>query len=165
MTIGMDHDPNDEPAEENEEPIGYGSPPKHTRWPKGFCPNPAGRPRDARGRKPIIARIANEEVIIKDEGKEKRARRADVVLMAVRNATANGNPKAQVLYDKLLNEAREEESPAPKGVFITGEKLSCEEWEAEFGYLGGGPPPPPKAIRMEHVLHLLQPNSRLRREE
>jgi hypothetical protein len=158
----MDHDPNDRPDpndeldENDEEPIGYGNPPKHTRWAKGFCPNWAGRPPNARGRKPILARIANEEVILKTAGNQQKVRRADVVLMAVRNATANGDPKAQLLYDKLLNEVRDEEPPGPKGVLFTGERLTSEEWEAEFGHIGGGPPPLPKAIRMEHVRHLLQ---------
>lgn len=27
------------------QPVGYGKPPYETRWPKGYCPNPAGRPR------------------------------------------------------------------------------------------------------------------------
>ena len=64
--------------------------------------------------------------------------------MALRNATANGNPAAQRLYDALLNEVREDddEPPIAKGVLIVGEKLTEEEWMSEVGALAGRPPPP-----------------------
>jgi hypothetical protein len=69
---------------------------------------------------------------VKVGGKVQKMTRAEVVLMAVRNAMANGNPLAQQLCDKLLNEVREEGAPVRKGVLIIGEKLSAEEWTAEF---------------------------------
>src|SRR5687768_14484297 len=104
----MDHDPDPElGTQSDEERVGYGNPHKHTRWRPGYCHNPAGRPRKAKGKRPILERIASELVEVKVGSRIQKMTRAKVVLMAVRNATANGNPAAQKLYDKLLNEVRE----------------------------------------------------------
>jgi hypothetical protein len=106
-------DPQSEPDDSSEpqrpeERIGYGCPPKHTRWQPGYCPNPAGRPRQSKGRRPILERIANELVEAKVGGRVRLVSRAELVLMAVRNAMANGHPGAHKLADKLLHEEREE---------------------------------------------------------
>jgi hypothetical protein len=75
----------------------------------------------------------------------------------VRSSTANGDPRAQRLFDKLLNETMPDEQLIPKAVLILGEKLSIEEWAVEYGHLGGYmPPPPPKPIQMAQVAHLLR---------
>lgn len=155
----MDHgpDPSDDAAHEGgDERVGYKNPPKHTRWPKGHCPNPRGRPPKAQGRKAILERVANEKCEVKVGGQVQTRTKVEVVLLAVRNATANGNPAAQSLFNKLLAETREEGPPIPKGVLITREKLTHEEWLVEYGYLGRlGPPPPPKLIQLIDCRHLL----------
>ena len=153
-----DLDPSEEPADlRNEEKVGYANPPKDTRWRKGHCPNPRGRPRNAKGRRAILERVANELCDVKVGNVIKKMTRAEVVLMAVRNATANGNPAAQRLFDKLLGQTREDGPPITKGVLITGEKLTADEWEAEFGHLGGlgRLPPPPRPIQLSDCCHLL----------
>lgn len=58
--------------------------------------------------------------------------RAEVVLLAVSNATANGHPTAQKLFDRLLNDFGEEGPEVPKGVLILGEKLNHEEWAEKY---------------------------------
>ena len=152
----MDHGQDPESGTENdEERVGYGNPPKHTRWRPGYCPNPAGRPRKAKGRRPILERIANELVEVKVGGSVQRMARAEIVLMAVRNAMANGNPVAQQLCDKLLNEVREEGAPVRKGVLIIGEKLSAEEWTAEFDPACS---PLPRPIQMADCAALIESN-------
>jgi hypothetical protein len=124
--------------------VGYCSPPKQYQFPPKTSGNPGGRPRRAKGRGPILERIANELCEVRVAGKLVKVTKLEVVLLAVRNATANGNPVAQRLYDKLLNDVRDEEEgpPVPKGVLIVPERLTIEEWEAECAHLAGGPLPP-----------------------
>ena len=125
--------------------MGYCDPPKHSQFQPGKSGNKSGRPPHAKGRKQILERIAYELCEVRVAGKIERLPRIEVLLMAVRNATANGSPSAQQLYDRLLNEVTEnhEEPPAPKGVFITGEKLTAEEWMVEYGHVNGRNPKPP----------------------
>lgn len=145
----MDHfqDPNDDPEDEDER-VGYCKPPRHTRWKPRECPNPFGRPRKAKGRRAILGRIANELCEVRVGKRVVTMTRLELLLTAVRNATANGDPGAQKLFDKLLNEVSDDEGASvPKGVLIAGEKLSQEEWEAEYGYLGRNREPPPSRKR------------------
>lgn len=149
----------DRPGVNPEEIVGYKRPPKHSRWPPGYCPNPAGRPRKAKGRKPILERIAYESVEVMVAGKLSTITRLEAVLLAVRNATANAKAAAQTLFDKLLNAGQEEGPPISKGVLIVGEKLTAEEWVTEYGPSGelGSPP---KAVQMADCEHLLKKNRR-----
>lgn len=141
----MDHcqDPDEDPEESGNE-VGYCKPPKHTRWKPGECPNPRGRPKNAKGRRAILERILAEMCEVRIGTKVVLMRRVDIVLTAVRNATANGNPAGHKLYNKLLNEVSEQGPAMPKGILFVGEKLTEEEWLARFGYLGcvDGQPPP-----------------------
>lgn len=144
----MDHyqDPDDEP-ENDDSKVGYRNPPRHTRWRPGECPNPAGRPKNAKGRGPILDRIANEMCEVQIGGKIVSMTRLEVLLTAVRNATANGNPAAQKLFDELLREVTEEGQSVPKGILIVGERISQDEWESEYGHLGHCGEPPPSRRR------------------
>ena len=109
--------------------MGYCEPPTHSQFPPGKSGNEKGRPPRAKGRRQILERIAFELCEVRIGGKITKLPRIEIVLMALRNATANGNPSAQRLYDRLLNEVREDEEapPVPKGVLIIGEELTHEE--------------------------------------
>jgi hypothetical protein len=67
------------------------------------------------------------------DGKIVQLNRLRIILIAVRNATANGSVPAQRLYDWLLSEEPIDENPIAKSVLIVGEKLTVEEWEAKYG--------------------------------
>lgn len=155
MADDQNDEPDESPVKNPEETVGYKRPPQHSRWRPGYCPNPAGRPRKAMGRKAILERIAHDHVEVMVGGKAHTMTRTEAVLLAVRNATANGKAAAQTLFDKLLNANQEDDPPIPKGVLIVPEKLTHEEWEAEYGS-GGEFERPPKAIRMVDCEHLLK---------
>jgi hypothetical protein len=123
-------DPLEEPNPETY--VGYGCPPKHTQFKPGVCPNPRGRPKRARGRRQILIKIIGEYCEVRVDGKIQQLSLLAVILIAVRNATANGNPQARKTYDWLLSEEIPEEDPVQKGVLIVGEKLTPEEWEARY---------------------------------
>ena len=84
----------------------------------------------------ILQKVANELCEVRVGGSTVSMTRLEVVNTAVRNATANGNPAAQKIYDQLLNEALDEGPPVAKGVLIVGEELTVEEWLEEYGNAG-----------------------------
>jgi hypothetical protein len=70
--------------------VGYGKPPKHTRWEKGFCPNPKGR-----GKKPkkkdtvaeILDRHLEAKVTLRDGADRQQVSRFEYLIMkAIDNA-------------------------------------------------------------------------------
>src|SRR6185437_7877616 len=65
--------------------VGYKKPPVATRFKKGQSPNPGGRPKKVRAlRDPgaILEAVDNEEIIVTDNGKRKRMKKAEIQLFS-----------------------------------------------------------------------------------
>ena len=132
----MEHDCEewDEPSDPSaDEVVGYGRPPRHRQWTPGTSGNPKGRPRQAKGRKAILERIAFETCQANIGGKLVIMMKVELVLFAVRNAAANGDPAGHGLFDRLLRESREEGPPIPKASLIAPERLNLGEWDEKYG--------------------------------
>jgi hypothetical protein len=75
--------------------IGYGNPPKHSRYKPGTSGNPKGRPKKepfAFGA--VIDRVLNIQTQYREGGKIKSATLLELAIMAQMNKAAQGNPKA-----------------------------------------------------------------------
>ena len=53
------------------ERVGYGNPPKHTRFRKGESGNPQGRPKGTLNMATVLARTLRERVVINENGQRK----------------------------------------------------------------------------------------------
>src|SRR5438045_7456742 len=72
----------DDPKTEYE--VGYGRPPRHTRFEKGRSGNPEGRPPGAKNLKTLLAEALNETVIVTENGgRRKITKRAAIVTQLV----------------------------------------------------------------------------------
>lgn len=87
------------PAANSDYQVGYGKPPKHSRFRKGQSGNPKGRPRSAKGLKTIVREVMLEKVIVRTSAGEKRVSRAEALVLKNLELATKGNPKA---LDKLL---------------------------------------------------------------
>jgi hypothetical protein len=97
-------------SKENETPdyeIGYGKPPKSGQFKKGVSGNPSGRPKKPTDFLSALLREANSEVPINENGKQKKAKKIEVVAKQVMNKAASGSIQAQRLLFKLLQQAEE----------------------------------------------------------
>jgi hypothetical protein len=97
-------------SKENETPdyeIGYGKPPKSGQFKKGVSGNPSGRPKKPTDFLSALLREANSEVPINENGKQKKAKKIEVVAKQVMNKAASGSIQAQRLLFKLLQQAGE----------------------------------------------------------
>ena len=63
--------------------VGYGKPPKHTRFKKNQSGNSRGRPKGARGLKAELEAELNEYVSVTINGKSKRVRKRRLVVAAL----------------------------------------------------------------------------------
>ncbi|WP_366474094.1 DUF5681 domain-containing protein [Sphingomonas sp.] len=117
--------------------MGYGRPPLHSRFRPGYSGNPAGRRKGSEDHSKIIRRVALRRVLI--DGRLTQKRNIDLLLEVVRRAAAKGDFVALSLVRKYTGFVETEESPIPKGILIVGEKLTQEEWKAEYGHLGRPP--------------------------
>jgi hypothetical protein len=80
---------------EVEEGIGYGRPPKRTRFRKGQSGNPRGRPKGARSSTTMLRKIGEEGVKVRGaDGKPRKMSRRELSYRKFWERASNGDPKA-----------------------------------------------------------------------
>lgn len=80
--------------------VGYGKPPKGSRWTKGQSGNPKGRPRRAVNGA-AFARVAGQELIIKVDGRNKTVTAIEALYFKFMQRALNGDPTAERHMVKL----------------------------------------------------------------
>lgn len=74
--------------------VGYGKPPKHTRFKPGQSGNPRGKPKRAKGLKTDLREEMAERVTIKENGKRIKVTKQRLMIKALAKKAANGDVKA-----------------------------------------------------------------------
>ena len=90
-------------ANERDYPIGYGRPPRATRFRKGHSGNPQGRPPNARHGWTLLERALSEPVVVNDNGQRKTITKAEAMYTQLVNKGASGDARSIQL---LLGEIR-----------------------------------------------------------
>ena len=87
----------------NEENIGYGNPPKATRFAKGKSGNSKGRPKGSRNTYKLLEDLLEEKIVLLQNGKEVRLSKKAAILLQAVNSAVKGDLKAiQQLFPHLL---------------------------------------------------------------
>ena len=89
-------------AEEHEYEVGYGKPPRHSRFKPGRSGNPRGRPKGAVDRKTIVERVFLARHTVIEQGKRRQRTVLELVLLALRNRAIDGDPKAFSKFHDLF---------------------------------------------------------------
>jgi hypothetical protein len=98
--------------------VGYGRPPRHSRFRTGESGNPNGRPKGASNLATLLERALNERVVVSENGKRKRITKREAVLMQLVNKAASGDPKSiQLLLTEMRLVEGREPSPAESLLF------------------------------------------------
>jgi hypothetical protein len=80
---------------EDKKPVGYCSPPAHTRWQKGQSGNMQGRPKGSRNTYSLLNMIANKEVkVTQPDGKTIKISKKSAALMQAVNQAMKGDLNA-----------------------------------------------------------------------
>ena len=102
--------------------VGYGKPPAHTQFQKGWSGNPRGRPRGSKNNATLLNEALNQKVAINENGQRRQISKREAMFTQIANKAAQGDHRAiqTVLREseKLdrRNEKVSEEAPArPRG--------------------------------------------------
>ncbi len=95
--------------------VGYGKPPRHTRFVKGQSGNPKGRPRGAKNFTILLDEALNEPVTVSDNGGRRRVSKRQAIITQLVNWSATADFRAiKLLFDIVGDIERQTEPVSPK---------------------------------------------------
>ena len=83
--------------------IGYGKPPKNTRFSKGTSGNPRGRRKGSRNLATIVKKTVNDVVPVTENGRRRVITKLEATIKQLTNQAASGDPKATQSLLQLLH--------------------------------------------------------------
>lgn len=88
---------------QNDEKVGYGKPPKHSRWKKGQSGNPRGRPKGSRGLKTDLHAELVSRMEIQMNGRRVSGTKQQLMLKTLTARAAAGDVRAiKALIDLVM---------------------------------------------------------------
>ena len=124
-------------AEEHEYEVGYGRPPRHSRFKPGRSGNPRGRPKGAVDRKTIVERVFLARHTVIEHGKRRQRTVLELVLLALRNRAIDGNSKAFSKFHDLFERYGPQDTRVEGAYIFMPEPLSVEEQQQEMQRVRG----------------------------
>ena len=97
--------------------VGYGKPPKATRFRKGQSGNPRGRPKGARGLRSLLEQALAQEITVSEGGRTTRISKRKALILSLITKALKGDMRAaaQML---LLMEVHDEKPQRTEGLTI-----------------------------------------------
>ena len=87
--------------------VGYGKPPKNSRFKQGRSGNPRGRPKGALNMATVLARTLREKIVIDENGKRKTVSKLEAAIAQLVNKAASGDGHAIRYLCQLVTSAEE----------------------------------------------------------
>jgi hypothetical protein len=91
-------------ASKEDDPVGYGKPPKRSRFKKGTSGNKGGRPKGTKNLGTLIREEMNKRVSISENGQRRTITKAEAAIKQLINKAATGDAKA---FQAMINISKE----------------------------------------------------------
>jgi hypothetical protein len=82
--------------------VGYGKPPRHTRFQPGRSPNPKGRPKRCLSLAALVERELDQKIVIKEGGRPRELSRREVIAKQLVKKALEGHDRSIVTILKLV---------------------------------------------------------------
>ena len=113
--------------------VGYGSPPRHTRFRKGQSGNPKGRPSGAKNLSTLFVEELNESLIIAEDGGRRKISKRQAIVKQIVNKAAKGDWRCAKLLLELPQESGSPIEPeSPESSFGAADKKTIEQLKARL---------------------------------
>ena len=105
------------PEGERDYEVGYGKPPRHTRFRKGQSGNPGGRPKGAKNLATLLKEALNEPVTVAENGGRRKITMREAIIKQHVKRSATADLRAtKILLDLVRDiEGRREEGQREEG--------------------------------------------------
>jgi len=84
--------------------VGYGKPPRHTRFQKGRSGNPAGRPRGKKNLATLLSDALDQKIIVVESGRRKKISKREAIVTQLVNKSASADLKATQIVLAMLRD-------------------------------------------------------------
>ena len=113
--------------------VGYGKPPRKTRFTKGQSGNPRGRPCGAKNLKTLLNEALDETIIVTENGGRRRVSKREAIITQLVNRSATADFRAiKILLDLLRNIEAQSEPAAETTAFNDADEKVLEQLKARF---------------------------------
>jgi hypothetical protein len=122
------------PDQKRDYEVGYGKPPRHTRFEKGQSGNPRGRPKGSKNLPTLLTEALNEPVVVAENGRRRKItmRQAIIKQLVKRSATADLRAM-KILLDMVRDLERQTEPASPETAeFSEADEKVLEQLRARF---------------------------------
>ena len=90
--------------------MGYGKPPRHTRFKRGQSGNPRGRPRGSKNLPTLLTEALNERVVVAENGGRRKITKREAIITQLVNRSAKADLRAvKILLDIIQDIERRTE--------------------------------------------------------
>lgn len=114
--------------------VGYGKPPRHTRFAKGQSGNPRGRPRGAKNFTTLLEEALNEPVTVTENGGRRKVSKRQAIVTQLVNRSATADFRAiKLLFDIVRDiERQTEPASAETAEFSEADQKVLEQIRSRF---------------------------------
>ena len=114
--------------------VGYGKPPRETRFVKGRSGNPRGRPPGAKSFSALLSDKLNEPVIVAENGGRRKISKREAIVTQLANRAAAADFRAiKILLDIVRDIERQSEPVSPEtAAFSETDEKVIEQLRARF---------------------------------
>jgi hypothetical protein len=113
--------------------VGYGKPPRHTRFRKGQSGNPRGRPRGSKNLPTLLTEALNERVIVAENGGRRRITKREAIITQLVNRSATADLRAmKILLDIIQDIERRTEPTFVETSFGPADEKVIEQLKARL---------------------------------
>jgi hypothetical protein len=119
--------------------VGYGRPPRHSRFTKGKSGNPTGRVKHSKNLATVLMNSANEPVTVTEGGRRRTITKMDAMSKQLVNKAAAGDPRATQLLMQLLQMFEQRcERTTPEAVIEEADELVVQQLFARIRHMTRG---------------------------